>query len=227
MVQRQSRLGEPIGNGLRKSGGNSLPRRTTQPQEPALAPPIRRPEELDHEVAPNERRALGVAGSVGAGGACRISIRPGLGIGLFRALPEPYVSLSAHTAIARMLNERQIPTRTAGERRTNWTLGRACSEADSPRLQWESGALSPFRDEGGSSKAKSELPAAMRICCFPALRYVIGAVMMTPPRLVFQSSLPVSASSTKKSPSLLPLKTSPPAVDKTPPRCLLGRRYSH
>src|SRR3954468_3162143 len=50
----------------------------------------------------------------------------------------------------------------------------------------------------GSAKVNRPSPAAIVTICLPFTEYVIGFALMVPPRLIFQSSLPLSASSAKK-----------------------------
>ena len=50
----------------------------------------------------------------------------------------------------------------------------------------------------GSANVNRPSPAAIVTICLPFTEYVIGFALIVPPRLIFQSSLPLSASSAKK-----------------------------
>src|SRR5215471_1406385 len=56
----------------------------------------------------------------------------------------------------------------------------------------------------------------MAMHCLPSILKEMGLAAMPPPVWKSQSGLPVFASRAKKLPSSEPLKTRPPAVDKTP-----------
>src|SRR5260370_18812204 len=65
-------------------------------------------------------------------------------------------------------------------------------------------------------KTYSTRSALKAMCCWPSMANEIGLAAMAPPVWKSHSGLPVLASKAKKLPSLEPLKTSPPAVDRTP-----------